>query len=107
VESTLGDRIDGLVDALAWAYRLPEGLAREALLQGMEAYRSEILRRSVSLEGRIDLFLWKFYRGDAGDRVREGVRDLLERGIESVADHEHFLSATLREIAASGFDGGL
>jgi hypothetical protein len=107
VDATLENRVDGLVETLAWAYAMPEGLAREALLQGMAAYRNEILRRSVSLEGRVDLFLWKFFGGVAGDPVRRGVRDLLEQGIESVADHEHFLSATLREISASGFDGGL
>jgi len=107
VEAALADRIDGLVDTLAWAYAMPVGLARDALLQGMAAYRRDILRRSVSLEGRIDLFLWKFYGGEAGDAVRRGVRDFLEKGIESVADHETFLSATLREIAASGYDGGL
>lgn len=107
VEVTLERNVDGLVDTLAWAYAIPVRLAREALLQGMEAYRDEILKRSVSLEGRIDLFLRKFCRGDSGETTRECVRDLLEKGIESVADHEHFLSATLREIAASGFDGGL
>jgi len=107
VEATLEDRIDGLVETLAWAYSMQKGLAREALLQGMAAYRNEILRRSVSLEGRLDLFLWKFYGNDAGDPVREGVRDLLVKGIESVADHGNFLSATLREIETSGFDGGL
>ncbi|OPY04582.1 MAG: hypothetical protein A4E67_02325 [Syntrophaceae bacterium PtaB.Bin038] len=107
VDATLGGSIDGLVGTLAWAYALPAGLAREALLQGMAAYRDETLRRSVSLEGRIDLFLWKFYGGEGGYPVRRDVRDLLLKGIESVADHEQFLSATLREIAASGFDGGL
>ncbi|HQL90394.1 MAG TPA: hypothetical protein PLQ15_07310 [Syntrophales bacterium] len=107
VEATLEDRIDGLIDTLSWAYAMSGRLARDAVLQGLAAYRREILRRSVSLEGRVDLFLWKFFGGDAGDSVRQGVRDLLERGIESVADHERFLSATLRAIAASGFDGGL
>jgi len=107
VETTLGGRIDGIVGTLAWAYTIPAGLARDALLQGMAAYRDDVLRRSVSLEGRIDLFLWKFFGGDAGDPVRGDVRDLLVKGIERVADHEHFLSATLREIAASGFDGSL
>ncbi|NPV03337.1 MAG: hypothetical protein HPY67_01175 [Syntrophaceae bacterium] len=107
VESTLENGVATVVDTLAWAYAISGGLARDALLQGLAAYRQEILRRSVSLEGRIDLFLWKFYRGEAGDSVRQGVRDLLEKGIESVADHENFLSATLREIAASGFSSGL
>jgi hypothetical protein len=107
VEVTLERHVDGLVDTLVWAYAMPAGLAREALLQGMAAYRNEILRRSVSLEGRVELYLWKFFGGIAGDPVRKGVRDLLMKGIERVADHEHFLSATLREIAASGFDGGL
>jgi hypothetical protein len=39
--------------------------------------------------------------------VRSGVRGLLQRGIESVADGDEFLSATLTEIAKAGFDGGL
>jgi len=39
--------------------------------------------------------------------LRTGVRDLLQRGIESVADGQEFLSATLTEIAKAGFDGGL
>ncbi len=107
VEWTIENRIEELVAALAWAYGLAERLARESVMQGLEAYRNEILRRSVSLEGRTDLFLWKFYGGDADGEVRAGVRDLLQQGIESVADHETFLSATLQEIANAGFDGGL
>jgi len=107
VEWTLENRIESLSDTLVWAYSLPEKLAREAVLQGMDAYRNEILRRSVSLEGRMDLFLHKFYGGVAGEQVRSGVRQLLQRGIESVADGEEFLSATLLEIAKAGFDGGL
>jgi hypothetical protein len=107
VEWTLENRLEPLASTLAWAYSLPEGLARDAVVQGMAAYRNEILRRSVSLEGRTDLFLHKFYGGVAGEKLRSGVRDLLQRGIESVADGEEFLSATLTEIAKAGFDGGL
>jgi hypothetical protein len=107
VEWTLENRLEGLAGTLAWAYSLPEGLARDAVVQGMAAYRNEILRRSVSLEGRTELFLHKFYGGVAGKQVRSGVRGLLQRGIESVADGEEFLSATLTEIAKAGFDGGL
>ena len=107
VEWTMEHRLGELAAALAWAYGLTGQLARESVLQGLEAYRNEILRRSVSLEGRTELFLWKFYGGDAEDGTRAGVRDLLEQGIESVADHESFLSATLQEIANAGFDGGL
>ncbi len=107
VEWTLENRLEGLVGTLAWSYSLPEALARDAVVQGMSAYRNEILRRSVSLEGRTELFLNKFYGGVAGEKVRSGIRDLLQRGIESVADCEEFLSATLQEIAKAGFDGGL
>jgi hypothetical protein len=107
VEWTLENRLESLADTLVWAYSLPEGLAREAVVQGMAAYRNEILRRSVSLEGRTDLFLHKFYGGVAGEKERSGVRDLLLKGIKSVADGEEFLSATLTEIAKAGFEGGL
>ena len=107
VEWTIENRIEGLVAALAWAYGMTERLARESSLQGLEAYRNDILRRSVSLEGRTELFLWKFYGGNAEDELRAGVRALLQQGIESVADHETFLSATLQEITDAGFDGGL
>lgn len=108
VESTLAGRLESLIGTLSWAYSMPEGLAREAVLQGMAAYRNEILRRSVSLEGRTDLFIHKFYgRADADGALKAGVRDLLLMGIESVADYEDFLSATLHEIAKAGFDGGL
>jgi len=107
VEATLGERVDGLVSTLGWAYAMPEWLVRDAVMQGMAAYRDEILRRSVSLEGRVELFLRKFFGGLAGDPERRGVRALVEQGIESVADHEDFLQTTLREISASGFEGGL
>ena len=107
VEWTLENRLESLAGTLVWAYSLPERLARDAVMQGMAAYRNEILRRSVSLEGRTDLFIHKFYGGVAGEQVRSGVRDLLLRGIESVADGEEFLSATLTEIAKAGFEGGL
>jgi len=107
VEWTLENRLESLVRTLAWTYSLPEALAREAVVQGMAAYRNEILRRSVSLEGRTELFLHKFYGGVAGETVRSGIRDLLQRGIESVADVEEFLLATLQEIAKAGFDGEL
>ena len=107
VEWTLENRLESLVGTLAWSYSLPEALARDAVVQGMAAYRNEILRRSVSLEGRTELFLHKFYGGVAGEKLRTGVRDLLQRGIESVADGQEFLSATLTEIAKAGFDGGL
>jgi hypothetical protein len=107
VEWTLENRLENLVGTLAWSYSLPEALAREAVMQGMAAYRNEILRRSVSLDGRTGLYLHKFYGGVAGKKVRSGIRDLLQMGIESVADSEEFLSATLQEIAKAGFDGGL
>jgi hypothetical protein len=107
VEWTLENRLESLVGTLAWSYSLPETLTRDAVVQGMAAYRNEILRRSVSLEGRTELFLHKFYGGVAGEKVRSGIRDLLQRGIESVSDGEEFLSATLQEIAKAGFDGGL
>jgi len=42
-------------------------------------------------------------RGEGAERHP----DLLQRGIESVADMEEFLSATLQEIAKVGFDGDL
>ena len=107
VEWTLENRLESLVGTLAWSYSLPEALVRDAVVQGMAAYRNDILRRSVSLEGRTELFLHKFYGGVAGEKVRSGIRDLLQRGIESVADIEEFLSATLQEIAKAGFDGEL
>ncbi len=107
VELTLAGRLEGLIETLSWAYSMPAWLAREAVLQGMAAYRNEILRRSVSLEGRTDLFIWKFYAGSADERLRTGIRDLLRMGIESVADYEDFLSATLQEISKAGFDGNL
>jgi len=107
VEWTLENRLESLVGTLAWSYSLPEALVRDAVVQGMAAYRNDILRRSVSLEGRTELFLHKFYGGVAGEKVRSGIRDLLQRGIESVADIEEFLSATLTEIAKAGFDGEL
>lgn len=107
VEWTFEHRLESLVGTLVWSYSLPEALVRDAVVQGMAAYRNEILRRSVSLEGRTDLFLHKFYGGVAGDKVRSGIRDLLQKGIESVADIEEFLSATLQEIAKAGFDGDL
>ena len=107
VELTLDGRLEGLIETLGWAYSMPAGLAREAVVQGMAAYRNEILRRSVSLEGRTDLFIWKFYGGAAEETLRSGIRDLLQMGIESVADYEDFLSATLQEITRAGFDGNL
>jgi hypothetical protein len=107
VEWTLENRLESLVGTLAWSYSLPEALVRDAVVQGLAAYRNDILRRSVSLEGRTELFLHKFYGGVAGEKVRSGIRDLLQRGIESVADIEEFLSATLQEIAKAGFDGDL
>ena len=107
VELTLAGRLESLIESLSWAYSMPVDLAREAVLQGMAAYRNEILRRSVSLEGRTDLFIYKFYSGNADGALKAGVRDLLQMGIESVADYEDFLSATLQEIAKAGFDGGL
>jgi hypothetical protein len=107
VELTLAGRLEGLIETLSWAYSMPEGLAREAVVQGMAAYRNEILRRSVSLEGRTDLFINKFYGGTAEETLRNGIRDLLQMGIESVADYEDFLSATLQEISKAGFDGNL
>ena len=107
VELTLAGRLEGLIETLSWAYSMPAGLAREAVVQGMAAYRNEILRRSVSLEGRTDLFIWKFYGGTAEETLRTGIRDLLQMGIESVADYEDFLSATLQEISKAGFDGDL
>ncbi len=108
VELTLEGRLESLIETLTWAYSMPEGLAREAVLQGTAAYRNEILRRSVSLEGRTDLFIHKFYGGASADgSLKAGVRDLLQMGIESVADYEDFLSTTLQEIAKAGFDGEL
>lgn len=109
VELTLADRerLEGLIETLTWTYSMPEGLARDAVAQGMAEYRNEILRKSVSIEGRTQLFLNKFYRGVAGDAMRDGILNLLRMGIESVADNEEFLSTTLQEIAKSGFDGGL
>ncbi len=107
VELTLEGRLEGLIKTLHWAYSMPEELANEAVVQGMAAYRNEILRRSVSLEGRTDLFIWKFYGGAAEEKLKDGIRDLLQMGMESVADYEDFLSATLQEISKTGFDGGL
>ena len=107
VELTLAGRLESLIETLCWAYAMPEGLARQAVLQGMAAYRNEILRRSVSLEGRTDLFIHKFYGGAVEDTLKAGVRNLLQMGIESVADYEGFLSATLQEISKAGFDGKL
>jgi hypothetical protein len=107
VELTLAGRLEALIETLSWAYSMPKGLAREAVVQGMAAYRNEILRRSVSLEGRTDLFIHKFYGGPVNEKMRAGIRDLLQMGIESVADYEVFLSATLHEISKAGFDGGL
>jgi hypothetical protein len=107
VELTLAGRLEGLIKTLSWAYSMPGGLAREAVVQGMAAYRNEILRRSVSLEGRTDLFIHKFYGGAVEEKMRSGIRDLLQMGIESVADYEDFLSATLQEISKAGFDGDL
>jgi hypothetical protein len=107
VDLTLSGRLEELIETLGWAYSMPGGLAREAVMQGMAAYRNEILRRSVSLEGRTDLFIHKFYGGAADETLRSGIRNLLQMGIESVADYEDFLSATLQEISRAGFDGSL
>src|SRR5512136_2621896 len=70
VELTLAGRLEGLIETLSWAYAMPRGLAREAVVQGMAAYRNEILRRSVSLEGRTDLFIHKFYGGAVDEKLR-------------------------------------
>jgi hypothetical protein len=107
VEVTLENHLGGLVETLGWAYSMPEALVRDAVLQGMAAYRNEILKRSVSLEGRTDLFLLKFYGGAQDETVRAGIRDLLQMGIECVVDSEDFLSTTLQEISRAGFDGKL
>ena len=107
VELTLAGRLEALIATLSWAYSMPVELAREAVLQGMAAYRNEILRRSVSLEGRTDLFIHKFYGGAADGTLKAGVRNLLQMGIESVVDYEDFLSTTLQEISKAGFEGEL
>jgi hypothetical protein len=59
VEWTLENRLESLVGTLVWSSRRRPRAGRRGA--GMAAYRNDILRRSVSLEGRTELFLHKFY----------------------------------------------
>lgn len=103
IQYTADKKIDEYSKTVGWLLGIDEKTAASALLGGQQVCTMERMNLFTSMEGRINAFMSRFGLDRNDKRSRMGVEDLMNQGMELVADYEHFLYPTISSIKKAGF----
>ena len=100
---TVENKLSEFSETLGWILGISQEIIMEAIQEGITLCTKDRIDSLMSMEGQICLFADKFRYDSDDDRIRNGIWNLFNQGMDLVADYEEFSHTILETIKGYGF----
>jgi hypothetical protein len=107
IHYTAEKRIDEFSETMGWLLGITKETATRALQGGQNVCTLERMKLFTSMEGRVAAFMGRFGLNRQDEHSRKGIENLMNQGMDLVADYGNFLNPTIEKIKDAGFSNPL
>jgi len=103
IQYTVRDKIDEYSKTVGWILGIRKDIVENAIQGSQQICTAQRMRLFNSLDGKINAFMNRFGLDRNDHCLRKGIEDIMDTGMELVADYEDFLYPTISSIKNAGF----